>query len=390
MKIAAIECLAADAGWRIHDFLKLTLDDGRVGWSEFSRAFAGPGVVAAIETVAEPLTGRDPRSTDVGNYLHDVGRQSSLAYQASAAISNALLDVRARVLGVPVWQLLGPRVRDEVRVYWAHCGTYRVSHADLMAKPPIRQLSDLVDLGREVVDAGFSALKTNLLVFDDGRAGRYSPRRAHAAPPLTATPHLRRAMAEQLEALRLGAGPDTDIMIDLGSNFRVAGAVAMARHVERFDLSWLELELGSLEALTEVRSGVHVPVAGGERLRAAEYHTLLRERAVDVPVVDLLFNGVAESRHVAAACEAYEANIAVHNCYSPLATFMAAAFCAVAPNVQILEMDVDNVTWENDFVTATPHVQGGYLSLPDEPGWGVEVNEAAVRAHALRINGARP
>ena len=170
-------------------------------------------------------------------------------------------------------------------------------------------------------------------------------------------------MTDQLEALRQGAGPDTDIMVDLGSNFRVAGAIGMARHVERFGLSWLELELGSLDALKEVRSGMRIPVAGGERLRVVEYHALLRERAVDLPVVDLLFNGVSDSLHVAAACEAYEANIAIHNCYSPLATFMAAAFCAVAPNVQILEMDVDNVTWDNDFVSAAPRVQGGSLSL---------------------------
>jgi L-alanine-DL-glutamate epimerase-like enolase superfamily enzyme len=178
-------------------------------------------------------------------------------------------------------------------------------------------------------------------------------------------------------------------MVDLGSNFLAAGAIAIARDVERFDLSWIEMELSSLEALKEVRSRTSVPVAGGERLRAAEYHALLRERAVDVPIVDLLFNGVADSLHVAAACEAFETNIAVHNCYSPLATFMAAAFCAVAPNVQILEMDVDNVTWANDFVTRPPRVENGCLRLPDQPGWGVDVNESAVRAHALRADGGR-
>jgi L-alanine-DL-glutamate epimerase-like enolase superfamily enzyme len=389
MKIAAIQCLAADAGWRVYDFLKLTLDDGRVGWSEFSRAFNGSGVVGAIEGISEQLVGRDPRSTGVGQYLREVGRQSTLGYQAGAAIGNAVLDVRARALGVPVWQLLGPRVRDHIEVYWAHCGTYRVSHADLMAKPPVRQLSDLVMLGREVADGSFSALKTNLLVLDGGRTERYAPRRAEYAAPLTATPRVKHALADQLEALRSGAGAETDIMIDLGSNFRVAGAIAIARHVERFDLSWIELELSSLEALKEVRSRMPVPLASGERLRAAEYHALLRERAVDLPIVDLLFNGVADSLHVAAACEAYETNIAVHNCYSPLATFMAAAFCAVAPNAQILEMDVDNVTWENDFVTEAPRVDGGRLSLPVQPGWGVDVNETAVRAHPVHADGGR-
>ena len=155
-------------------------------------------MVAAIEAVSERLIGRDPHATGVGLSLREVGRQSTLGYLAAAAIGNALLDVRARALGVPVRQLLGPRLRDQVRVYWAHCGTYRVSHADLMAKPPVRELSDLVKLGREVADAGFSALKTNLLLFHDERGERYSPRRAAEAPPLTASPRLKRAMAEQL------------------------------------------------------------------------------------------------------------------------------------------------------------------------------------------------
>ena len=116
----------------------------------------------------------------------------------------------------------------------------------------------------------------------------------------------------------------------------------------------------------------------------------MAERAVDLPIVDLLFNGVADSLHVSAACEAYETNIAVHNCYGPLATFMAAAFCAVAPNVHLLEMDVDSVTWANDFVSEPPRVAAGCLRLPDQPGWGVEVNEAAVGAHPLRTDGERP
>jgi L-alanine-DL-glutamate epimerase-like enolase superfamily enzyme len=384
MILQAIECLAADAGWRVHDFLKVTLDDGLVGWSEFSRAFNGTGVIAAIEALAERLVGQDPLSPAVSQLLHEEGRQSTLGYQACAAISNALLDARARSLGVPVWQLLGQRVRDQVRLYWAHCGTYRVSHADLMARPAVRNLDDITSLGREVVDAGFSALKSNLLLFTDGRAERYAPRRAASAPPLTATPQLMRALASQVEAFRGGAGVDTDIMVDLGSNFRLPGAIAMARHVERFDLAWLEVEFGSSAALGQLRSAIRLPVAGGERLRAVEYHELLRGRAVDVPIVDVLFNGVGEALHVAAACEAYDANIAVHNCYSPLATLMAAAFCAVARNAHLLEMDVDGVTWENDFVTRAPQVKNGYLRVPDEPGWGTEVNEAAVRAHPLR------
>src|SRR5919197_3432374 len=130
MRIDRIDCLSADAGWRIHDFLKVTLADGLVGWSEFSRALNGPGVIEAIQHFAPLLVGADPRSAGVRAALLEASRPSTIAHQAVSAIANALLDVRARALNVSVVELLGGRVRDRVPVYWAHCGTYRVSHAE--------------------------------------------------------------------------------------------------------------------------------------------------------------------------------------------------------------------------------------------------------------------
>src|SRR5262249_8105774 len=154
---ASIECLSADAGWRIHDFVKVTLADGLVGWSEFSRAVHGPGVSEAIAALAPSLIDTDPRSPLVRTTLLESGRSSSIAYQACSAVRNALLDARARALGIPVYELLGGRVRERVRVYWGHCGTYRTSHAQVMDRPAVRTLEDLVDLGREVAAHGFSA-----------------------------------------------------------------------------------------------------------------------------------------------------------------------------------------------------------------------------------------
>jgi L-alanine-DL-glutamate epimerase-like enolase superfamily enzyme len=383
MRIASIECLSAYAGWRIHDFLKVTMADGLVGWSEFSRALNGPGVIEAISVIARTVIGEDPRAARVRTTLLAAGRASTIAHQACAAIANALLDVRARALNVSVIELLGGRVRDRVPVYWAHCGTYRTSHAELMRKPPLRTLDDVVHLGHEVVDEGFAAFKTNLLLFADGQARRYAPRASAEAPRLTTTPALASALVDQLTAFRDGAGDDVDMMVDLGSNFRAPAALSMAQAIEPLRPAWIEVEFGDIAALRYVREHTRVPVAGGERLRAAEYHALLRERAVDVPIVDVLFNGVAEALHVADACQAYELNVAVHNCYSPLATLIGTAFAAVAPNLQLLELDVDAVPWQNDFVTCPPRVLDGFIVVPEGPGWGAEVDEAAVREHPV-------
>jgi galactonate dehydratase len=125
-------------------------------------------------------------------------------------------------------------------------------------------------------------------------------------------------------------------------------------------------------------------VATGERLRRGEVLPYLQDRAAGVIVIDVPFNGVQEAVRTAAVCEVFGTDVAPHNCYSPLATMMSAAFCAVVPNVRVMETDVDAVTWESDFVTTQPAIADGSLAIPAGPGWGTEVNEAALAAHLTR------
>ena len=105
---------------------------------------------------------------------------------------------------------------------------------------------------------------------------------------------------------------------------------------------------------------------------------------MDTIIIDAPWNGVAESLKIAAMADAYEVNIAPHNFYSHLATLMSAHLCAVAPNVRIMEFDADQPPWMDDLVTVKPEIVDGYLYIPDGPGWGTEIDEAAVRAHPLR------
>jgi galactonate dehydratase len=129
MKIARVEHLHADAGQRNFDFLKLTTDDGLVGWSEYNESFGGLGVSAVIDGLAGQVVGRDPRAHEaIVTQLYAVRRQASggVIQQAIGAIENAVLDLKAKALGVPVYELLGGPVRDRIRLYWSHCGTYRL------------------------------------------------------------------------------------------------------------------------------------------------------------------------------------------------------------------------------------------------------------------------
>jgi L-alanine-DL-glutamate epimerase-like enolase superfamily enzyme len=390
MKVERIDCLHADAGWRTLDFLKVTTDGGLVGWSEYNESFGGPGgVTGLVERLAGSLVGKDPRAYEAHVALmYALRRQASggVVQQAIGAIENALLDVKARALGVPVYELLGGPVRDRIRVYWSHCATYRVSYAAEMGLPPVKTLDDVVAMGREVAARGFTALKTNVLVLGaHPRSHVPGFARGPGFPELNADRSLITAIRDQLAAFREGAGPDMDVMVDLNFNYKTEGFLRMARAMEPFDLFWVEIDTRDAKALRYLRRRTTIPVASCECLFGRrDYRPFLEQGAMDVAIVDTPWNGVAESAKIAAMADAYEVNVAPHNFYGHLATMMNAHWSAVVPNLRIMEIDPDTVPWMDDLVTVRPDVRDGHLHLPTGPGWGTEVDEQAVRAHPPR------
>jgi galactonate dehydratase len=391
MKIAQFESLHADAGGRAFDYLKLTTDDGLVGWSEYNESFGGLGVAAAIEQLAPVLIGKDPRAVEAHVALLQAVRRPSaggMVQQAIGAIENALLDVKARALGVPVYELFGGPVRDRQRVYWSHCGTYRVgARAKALQVSEIRSLDDIVKLGREVVARGYSALKTNILLLDNDNPRGHTPgfARGESFPELNPERYVVNAVREQLAAFREGAGPDVDILVDLNFNYKTEGYLKVARAMEPFDLFWVEMDIRNPTALHYIRSRTTIPVASGESLFGRrEYRPFFELNAMDSVIIDLPWNGLAESMKIASMADAYEINIAPHNFYSPLATMMSMHLCAIAPNVRIMETDVDQAPWVDDLVTVKPDIRDGYLYLPTGPGWGTEINEATIKAHPAK------
>ena len=183
MKIVKVEDLHCDAGWRVNSFLKVTTDDGVVGWAEYMEGYGAQGLTGVIQKLAERfLIGRDPRPVEaISALLYAATRQApgGINQMAIAAIENALVDVKAKALGVPVYELLGGPVRDRLRLYWSHCGTYRARHADHIRDwagvDPVRSLDDIVALGEEVRRKGFKGLKTNLIRFDRDKPYMYGP-----------------------------------------------------------------------------------------------------------------------------------------------------------------------------------------------------------------------
>ncbi|MCP5150656.1 MAG: mandelate racemase/muconate lactonizing enzyme family protein [Ectothiorhodospiraceae bacterium] len=390
MRVEGFETLHCDAGWRKFSFLKIVAEDGTTGISEYNESYGSPRLTGVIESlldnvVGKPALGHERISAEL--YARTRAAHGGIAQQAIAAIENAMVDLKARKLGVPVYELLGGQMRERLRLYWSHCGSYRLPRtAELMGREPLRSVDDLVGLTREVAERGFSALKTNIFLFD-GEARMHMPGFARAGgwPELNPDRKMIRAMREQLAAMREGAGEDVDILLDLNFNFRTEGYLTVTRALDDLGLGWFEIDIYDPEALALIRRSVRTPIASCESLFGLRgYRPFLDAKAMDVCIVDVPWNGIWQSLKIAAVAESHEVNCAPHNFYGHLSTLMSAHFCAAIPNFRIMEIDIDDVPWKDDLVTRVPIIEDGHLRIPDGPGWGAELNEEAIRAHPPR------
>jgi L-alanine-DL-glutamate epimerase-like enolase superfamily enzyme len=392
VRIVEVEDLHADGGWRIVSFLKITTDEGLVGWSEFCEGMAGPGLTAAIRVLSEKVIGLDPRDVGpIGAMLYAGTRmaEGGANAQAIAAIENACLDIKAKAAGVPVYALLGGAHRHRLPVYWSHCGTFRVRNADLFdtvnGAPRIETLDDVARLGREVVSRGFKALKTNILLIENGHFTQYRPGfagRGRGHPERGIDPAMLSGIDQLLAAFRDGIGPDTALLLDVNFNFRLEALTRLARATEPHELAWLEVDLYDAEALAALRGGTASPIASLETIYGRRMlRPYLDAGAVDVAIIDPQWNGMMEAVRMAQLVDSYDINVAPHNAHGYLSTTMGIHLGAAIPNFRILEFDVDEVPWMADLVTAPPRIEDGECLVPTGPGWGCDVNEEAVLAH---------
>src|SRR5438105_11905220 len=161
MRISRVQPFHCDAGWRPWTFVKVETDAGIVGWGECGDSRNPYGVAGSVRDLEDLLVGEDPRATERLYWdMLRVFRQNlgGTAHKAIAGVELALWDVKAKALGVLVYELFGGPLRDRVRLYWSHCGTSRARNYDLIGAPPIRSYADVAALGREVVERGFTAL----------------------------------------------------------------------------------------------------------------------------------------------------------------------------------------------------------------------------------------
>ncbi len=385
VRIDDLQTLHCAAGWRNYHFCKVTTDEGIVGWSEFDEGFGSPGVSTAIDALTARVTGRsvfDHESIFMDLLYATRPAAGSVVGQAIGAIENALLDAKAKALGVPVATLLGGKIRDRVPVYWSHCGTWRIAYGQFVGNR-ITDLAGVRELGAEVRDRGFGALKTNLFLDIDGSLLPWAPGFAiPSRPALNADREMLDGVHKVLTAFREGAGDEMGILLDLNFNLKTAGVLELLRHLSDIDLFWLEYDNDSPEALRLIRDRAQTQVASLEtKIGLPSFVPYFVNQAVDVAIVDTVWNGTWQSMKIAAMAAAHEIQVAPHNFYGHLCTMMVAQFSAAVPHLRIMETDIDRIPLDDELFTVTPTIENGELVVSDAPGWGTEPIEEVIAAH---------
>jgi len=391
MRIAKIDTFICDAGWRPWVFVKVETNDGLVGWGECSDGRMPRAVAAAVEDYHDVLLGQDPRQVERLYWdMAWVSRQhlGGAAHKAIAGIELALWDIKSRALGVSVCELFGGPLRDRLRVYWSHCGTSRARNWEMLGVPPIRSYDDIAALGREVVEKGFTALKTNIVIPGDP-ASVYSPGFDVGSGGYggTVSTEILGRVERLLGTFREAVGPDVGLALDLNYNFKTDGVQRICKLVEQFNMQWVEYDNWDPVALRQIKDSTSTPIASLESLiTSKQYRPFLELHATDVAIIDLPWNGWGQAKRVADMAEAFEINIAPHNYYSHLSSFISAQFCAAVPNFKIMEIDIDDVSWKDELVTVQPQFEAGHMLVPSGPGWGTDINEEVLRAHPWPVN----
>jgi L-alanine-DL-glutamate epimerase-like enolase superfamily enzyme len=377
-------------------FVKVETADGITGLGE---AHWGAGVRDSIRFLRKYLIGEDARDVDrLWRKLYRVTSGAPLSGSVLCAINGiemALLDAVGKRYQVPVYQLLGGRYRDRVRIY-ADCHAGKESEGEVPAlddssgnwhvtyapKADYRPAA-YAERARFAVGLGFSAIKFDLDV----------------PSPLQGDPHNRVIVPEHLDymvglvsTVREAVGPKVDIAFDCHCSYTVTDAIRLARALESFGLWWLEdpIPPENIEALSEICGATETPICTGENLYLREpFARLLAARGADIIEPDLpRSGGLLEFKRICDLADSYYVNVAPHNVSSPVGTIAAVHIGAAVPNFLAVEYHAIDVPWWSQLIVGSAAViENGFIKVPTGPGLGIELDEDVARAHLVTDSG---
>lgn len=370
MKITSVKTIIVNAQMRNWIFVKVETDQaGLWGWGEASLEWKTRAVAGAVADLEPMLIGEDPARIEFlyqRMYRQSFWRGGVIGMSAISGIEQALWDIRGKVLNMPVYNLLGGKVRDRVRMY-THLGG-----GDMQAVYEAQRQADvqhMVDLAQSVVARGYTAVKVLL------------------TPPTESLNSIAayRDAAWRMEKLRVALGDDIDIMVDCHGRHSPGNAIEFCRVLAPYRPLFIEEPVPpeNVDAMVEVRRASPVPIASGERLVTRfEFRPLLEKQAVHIIQPDLCHcGGLLEAKKIAAMAEAYYVGVAPHNPLGPVANAAALHFALSTPNFLIQEDMLTDVRWRWDVVQHDLKTEQGYWLPSEAPGLGIEVNEAEAAKH---------
>jgi galactonate dehydratase len=355
-----------NVGWV---FVVVETDEGIVGYGECSNWPEKGNMLVAktVETVKETLIGQDPSHIEriwhklYRNYTYLGSR--GLITTVMSGLDIALWDIKGKVLGRPVYDLLGGPVRDNILLY---------------THPQYGSPEVIAASARQQVAEGYTALKTDPFWHEMARYGT-----AYMSGVIS-----RRGVergAEIVAAIRDAVGPDVEILIDCHGNFDVASAIRCAKALAPYDITWFEEPVPpeSYDALRQVREAVDVPICVGERLFTRwDFLPVLQGRLADYLMPDVCWTGgISEMKRIASMAETYYVAMSPHGAMGPIQIVAGAHTMMTVPNFYRLELVSLWVPAFNATIGPPLDIREGVLRLSDRPGLGIDLNMDYVMAH---------
>ncbi len=380
MKIRAIKpwlVKAEGTFWGEYFFVEVTTDEGITGWGEITTTtkLANRAVAGMIRQVNDLLVGEDP--TQIERIWHKIFR--AFTYMGSrgatchviSGIDIALWDIRGKVLGQPIYNLLGGAVRETISLY---------CHPD---QSKFNSKAGVEEEISAIVASGHTALKfdpfPHLGVADPANAGYLDGQMSKEGEKIAAdlTAHIREV-----------AGPNIEILIDAHGRFNVPTAIRLCRTLEDVaQIDWFEepVPVESYQALSQVREKVNAAICVGERLHTRwEFVPIFENKLADYIMPDVTWTGgITELKKIATMAEAYYIPISPHDASGPINVVAGAQVMMTVPNFYRVETSHHDLSSYNKFIQTPLDNRGGELKLTAAPGLGIEMNIDFLRANVV-------
>ncbi len=363
MKVTDIKTFVVDCFRTNWVFVKVYTDEGIDGVGEATLEYKEKALLGAIEHIKEYLVGKNP--LEIEKHWHSIYRDAywrggAVLMSALSAVETALWDILGKSLNVPVYQLLGGKVNDKVRIY--------VNGWFSGAKTP----KEFGEKAKEAVKRGVTAMKW------DPFGKNYLE---------ISNKDLNTAL-ECVAEVRSAVGNDVDLLIEGHGRFNIATGIKIARELEQFKPMWFEEPVppDNLEALKEVKSKSPVAISAGERLYTRwDYRKMFDLSASDFIQPDVSHaGGIFELKKIASEAECRYVGFAPHNPSGPVANMATLQLGATCPNFSILEIMYSDVEWRKDVTNEKLEYEDGYIKIPDKPGLGIEINEEECLKHPYK------